>query len=209
MKRVPCGLLVTLMGLSVCLAEDKGEWIPLFDGKTTQGWTPRAEVVRFEAKDNELHLFSKKNVWVVSDLKLADFIVEMEVKLPPASERGGFNSGLGFRLTGDKGKPKGYQLEIDLAKPGGVYGIGIGGWLYPKKEKMAEFAKKSKKAFKADEWNKLKVQCVGPHIQTFINGELIADFEHKTNLDGMFGIQHHGKGGTVLFRNMRVKNLKK
>lgn len=37
-----------------------GEWVNLFDGKTTKGWDPREEVIRFEAKDGELHLLSKK-----------------------------------------------------------------------------------------------------------------------------------------------------
>ena len=50
-----------------------------------------------------------------------------------------FNSGLGFRLTGKNGKPKGYQFEIDRYKPGAVYGIGLGGWLYPKKEQEKEY----------------------------------------------------------------------
>nr|MBC8350212.1 DUF1080 domain-containing protein [Verrucomicrobiota bacterium] len=109
-------------------AETKdGDWIDLFDGKSTKGWTPRAKVESFEAKDGQLKLSSKVNVWVVSDLKMADFEVEAEVKIP--TDYAGFNSGLGFRLVGEKGKPKGYQCEIDRGKPGGVYGIGMGGWL--------------------------------------------------------------------------------
>ena len=111
-------------------AEKESEWKLLFDGKSTKGWEPRAKIESFKAVDGELHLVSKVNVWVVSDVKLSDFVAELEVKIP--QENSGFNSGLGFRLIGDKGKPKGYQCEIDRSKPGGVYGIGMGGWLYPK-----------------------------------------------------------------------------
>ncbi len=33
-----------------------GDWVNLFDGKTTEGWKPRNTVVSFEAKDGELQL---------------------------------------------------------------------------------------------------------------------------------------------------------
>jgi hypothetical protein len=187
-------------------AEDKkSDWIALFDGKSTQGWTPRAKVEFFKAEKGELHLNSKVNVWVVSDLKMADFEVEAEVKIPLANK--GFNSGLGFRLVGKTGKPKGYQCEIDRGKPGGVFGIGMGGWLYPAKGKEGEYKERSKGLFKPEEWNKLKVICKGPSIKTFVNGKLVAEVEHKQSLEGHFGIQHHGKGGTVAFRNLRVRKL--
>jgi hypothetical protein len=127
--------------------------------------------------------------------------------LPPQDERDGMNSGLGFRLKGPAGKkPKGYQLEIDLSKPGGVYGIGLGGWLYPKKGQEKEYAEK-KKLFKADDWNLVRVHCEGNRIRTYVNGGLVADIEDGKQLQGGFGIQHHGKGGTMRFRNLRVQDL--
>ncbi len=187
-------------------AEDKkSKWISLFDGKSTKGWTPRAKVESFEAKDGQLQLSSKVNVWVVSDVKMGDFEVEAEVKIP--TDYAGFNSGLGFRLVGKTGKPKGYQCEIDRGKPGGVYGIGMGGWLYPGKDNAAEYKQRSKGLFKPEEWNKLRVVCKGPSIKTYVNGKLVSEVEHKQSLEGHFGIQHHGKGGTVSFRNLRARKL--
>lgn len=205
---LPWQLLIAVLALPVFAENDESEgWTPLFDGTSTEGWTPRAKVTTFEAKNGELHLISDVNVWVVSDLKLADFIVEAEVMLPPADERGGFNSGLAFRCTGESGKPKGYQCEIDLSKPGGVFGIGLGGWLFPKKGEEAEYKKRAGDAFKPDDWNQLRVECRGARIKTFVNGKLIADFEDSQSLEGYFGIQHHGKGGLVKFRNLRAKAL--
>ena len=200
-----------ILALTICVAAlqaaDKTEWTPLFDGKSTKGWEPRAKVESFKAVKSELHLVSTGNVWVVSDLQLSDFVAELEVKIP--QENVGFNSGLGFRLLGDKGKPKGYQCEIDRTKPGGVYGIGMGGWLYPKgKDQTAAYNKTTKGLFKPEEWNHFKVEAKGSHIRTWLNGKLIAELEDKQSLKGRFGIQHHGKGGTVKFRNLRVKKLK-
>jgi len=205
MNHLFLALAVLLSSTSLLAEKKEGEWNPLFDGKSTKGWTPRAKVESFVAKDGELQLFSKVNVWVVSDLKMKDFEVEAEVKIP--LDYKGFNSGLGFRLVGGQGKPKGYQCEIDQSKPGGVYGIGMGGWLYPAKGKETEYKERAKGVFKPEEWNKFKVVCKGPSIKTFVNGKLVAEVEHKQSLEGYFGIQHHGKGGTVAFRNLRARKL--
>lgn len=208
--RVPTVILGLLL-LPASLPAADGKWIPLFDGKSTKGWTPRGEVTSFVAKGGELHLDCKKNVWVASDLKLADFIVELEVKLPQRGDNR-FNSGLAFRCIGEKGKPKGYQAEIDARRPsqsGGVYGIGLGGWLYPKAQQKAEFANKTKDLFKYDDWNTVRVKAVGSHIQTWVNGKAVADLKDSQSLKGYFGIQHHGGGGVVMFRNLRAQDLSK
>jgi hypothetical protein len=188
------------------------EWQPLFDGESTKGWTPRVEVVSFEAVDDELHLLSEKNVWVTSDLKLSDFVFEAEVPMPDDAETSGFNSGLAFRCIGEKGKPKGYQCEIDGPYPGetgGIYGIGLGGWLYPTKESAAEHRQRISAALKRGEWNRYRIQCEGARIRTWVNDTLIADIEDRQSLSGYFGIQHHGKGGVVKFRNLRIRDLAK
>ena len=184
-----------------------GAWTPLFDGKSTQGWTPRAKVefLRKAEGRRTSGSVSKVDVWVESDLKMKDFEVEAEVKIP--LDYTGFNSGLGFRLVGDKGKPKGYQCEIDQSKPGGVYGIGMGGWLYPAKGKEADYKERAKGLFKPEKWNKFRVVCKGPSIKTYLNGKPVAEVEHKQSLEGHFGIHHHGKGGMVAFRNLRVRKL--
>ena len=53
-----------LIFLAGAVGAAESPWKPLFDGKTTKGWTPRAEVESFKAVGGELHLASKVNVWV-------------------------------------------------------------------------------------------------------------------------------------------------
>ena len=142
-------------------------WIELFDGKSTKDWTPRAEVEQFEAINGELHLLAKTNVWVTSKIEMGDFEAELEVFLP---EEPGFNSGLAFRCSGVKGKPKGYQIEIDRKAPGGIYGIGLGGWLT-----------KQKGILKEGKWNHFRVIAQGNRIETFVNGNLVADIREENN----------------------------
>lgn len=169
------------------------EWVNLFDGTSTKGWTPRAKVEQFEAINGELHLLSKTNVWVTTALQMSDFEAELEVMLP---DEPGFNSGLAFRCQGAKGKPKGYQIEIDRKIPGGIYGIGLGNWLSSEKGEIKE-----------GQWNHFKVIAQGSHIRTWVNGALVSNIQEKKQLKGYFAIQHHGKGGVVKFRNVRAREL--
>ena len=197
-------IITLLFFQSIFFIHASEEWISLFDGKSTKGWQPRSEVVSFEAKDGELHLLSKTNCWVTTDIEMADFEVEIEVLMP---EYQGFNSGLAFRCVGKKGRPKGYQCEIDRKKPAGIFGIGNGGWLYPGEGQGKAFEDKIRGNFNKDDWNHYRVRAVGPRIQTWLNDKPVADIENDKILKGYFGIQHHGKGGVVRFKNIRARRI--
>ena len=192
---------------------NKTGWVSLFNGKTTEGWNPRGEIESLKALNGELHLLSKKNVWVVSDTQATDFEVELEVKLPLRTENknDNFNSGLGFRLLGEKGKPKGYQCEIERSsagKNGGIYGIGFGGWLYPKgPEESTQIKKDTNDLFIDSNWNKVHVRVIRDRVETWINGQKISDIRGIKKHNGRFGIQHHGSGGTVKFRSLRFRPI--
>ena len=201
-------LLPLISGCLLFPVASAGEWIDLFDGKTTKGWTPRSKVIRLEAKDGVLELHSKTNCWVTTEITMGDFEAELEVLLPEDTKEVNFNSGFAFRCTGATGKPKGYQCEIDLQKPAGVYGIGLGGWLYPGKTTQADYAKRIAGLLKPKEWNHFRIVAQGSQVRTYLNGKLVADLHEARNLSGYFGVQHHGKGGTVRFRNVRARELR-
>lgn len=198
-------VLATMAFTSAVMSQLASDWEPLFDGKSTDNWTPNAKVEIFEAKGEELHLFSKRNVWVLSQQKMKNFEVECEVKIP--LDYRGFNSGLGFRLSNEKGKPFGYQCEIDRSKPAGIYGIGMGGWLFPTKTEHEEYNILIKDLFIAQNWNHFRVVCKESTATTFLNDQQIAKVDSIKEISGHFGIQHHGKGGIVKFRNLRARKL--
>lgn len=79
---------------------------------------------------------------------MKNFEVECEVMIP--QDYPGFNSGLGFRLSGGDGKPKGYQDEFDRTKPAGIHGIGVGGWLVPDKNTQMEYQSRTPGLFSAE-----------------------------------------------------------
>ena len=193
--------------LSVFSSALAAEWVDLFDGETTEGWTPRSKVIRFEVKDGALELLSKTNCWVTTDIAMRDFEAELEVLLPVDAREVNFNSGFAYRCSGNSGKPKGYQCEIDLQRPASIYGIGLGGWLYPTKDQNLDYQKKIKGLLKERDWNHFRVVARGSLVRTYLNGTLIAELYEERQLGGYFGIQHHGKGGTVRFRNIRARRL--
>ena len=202
-------VIPALLGVGIALPVGATDWIDLFDGKTTAGWTPRSEVVRFEAKDGVLELLSRTNCWVTTEISMSDFEAELEVLLPEDARRVNFNSGFAYRCTGEEGKPKGYQCEIDLQKPAGIYGIGLGGWLYPGKGggQGASYRERVQGLLKERDWNHFRVVARGSLVKTYLNGKLVAEVHEKRQVKGYFGIQHHGKGGTVRFRNIRARRL--
>ena len=197
--------VVWAAGSAAPTAETDDGWLPLFDGKTLNGWTATAKNQTVEVSDGEIHLLSKKaNLWLLHEKSYDHFELEVEAKMPES----GYNSGIGFRCTPGKKKPKGYQCEIDHKKTGQIYAIGKG-WVWPKnKEEKARFEKMAGDCFKDGAWNRFKIRCVGKKIQIWVNGVLTADLEDELFSSGVVALQHHGKGDVHRFRNIRLRPLK-
>ena len=178
-------LFCALLGMVALLAnakEESKEWINLCEDNSTKGWTPRAKVESFESVDGELNLLSKVNVWVLSDLQMKDFVVEGEVKIPLDYE--GFNSGLGFRLVGDQGKPKVTNAKSTKETRGDLW-YRIGGLDYPRKGTEAEYSKRVQGLFDANSWNHFRIRCIGPKAKTFLNGKLVAETDQLVQTKGV------------------------
>jgi len=211
-------LLSTFFVLAMTASLSAGEWKPLFDGKTLEGWTQRNGTATYRVEDKTIVGKTSEgspNSFLCSDKKYGDFELEFEVKVDNA-----LNSGVQIRsqTKGDTltERVNGPQVEIEASGEGGaeagyVYGEATDrGWLTPE-ERL-----KPHKHFKDGEWNKFRVVAKGPRIQTWINGEMIEDLTdeeiYKTHPKGFIGLQVHGIGkGTgpyeVAWRNIRIKEL--
>ncbi|WP_433394880.1 ThuA domain-containing protein [Streptomyces sp. CA-146814] len=138
-----------------------------------------------------------------------------------AREYGSYSLKLDWRLAGDGnsgvfvGFPasedpwsavsNGYEIQIDATDApdrttGAVYGF-----------KSADLAVRDAALNPPGEWNTYEVRVEGERLQLFLNGRKINDF---TNTDparslrqGHVGLQNHGEGDEVSFRNIRVKEL--
>jgi type 1 glutamine amidotransferase len=122
---------------------------------------------------------------------------------------GDSNSGVivGFPATSDPDAAlnTGYEVQIDATDAadkttGAIYGF-----------RAADLAARDAALNPPGQWNTYELLVEGERLQVFLNGTRINDF---TNTDpvrslqqGYIGIQNHGSGDVVSFRNVRIKEL--
>jgi hypothetical protein len=128
------------------------------------------------------------------------------------------NSGVQFRSESKadylNGRVHGYQMEVDPSKrawSGGIYDEGRRLWLY-----TMEYNDPGKKAFRNGQWNKYRIECIGSHIRTWVNGVPTAWLIDDLTPKGFIALQVHSipknvaPGKQIMWRNIRIKtsNLK-
>ena len=211
MKKITCALLLAaLAGCSNLQAKNDG-WVDLFDGKTVEGWTNPYARGEITVVDGEIHLKADKKFFLCTEKKYADFILEVELKMP----EGKANSGVMFRCHVEPNKVYGYQAECDTsarAWSGGLFDEARRGWLNPLKPNDSPsgnaFREKTKGSFKRHDWNKYKIKAEGDRLQIWVNDVLCTDYIDDMDAEGYIGIQHHGEDGQIYkFRNIRVMEL--
>jgi|TARA_B100000959_G_scaffold279906_1_gene340812 hypothetical protein len=229
-------MLLTLVLASSLNAEEKG-LVPIFNGKDLNGWAQKGGKAKYTVEDGNIvgaAVPNTPNSFLCTQKIYADFILEYEYKCDNR-----LNSGVQIRSKAydeevtkklDNGKIKkfpagrvhGYQVEIDPNKPSrmwsaGIYDEGRRGWLYPGQRggDGPAFTKAGQKIYKPNKWNKVRVECRGDSIKTWLNGVARADFRDGLTPKGFIGLQVHGIGGKkdlvgaqVQWRNLRLKELK-
>jgi hypothetical protein len=206
-------LLVSL--LFTANAAVGADWVPLFDGKTLDGWIQKNGTATYRVEDGTIvgrTAEGSPNSFLCTARDYADFELEFEVKVDDA-----LNSGVQIRSQtrgGPEGRVNGPQVEIEAGpgESGYVYGEGTDrGWLTPK-ERL-----KPHSHFKNGEWNRYRIVAQGPRIQTWINDQKIEDLTDdpifKTHSKGFIGLQVHGieRGAgpfQVAWRNLRIREIK-
>lgn len=233
MQRLAFTMIVTFVSsLSAAHSNAADEWVALFDGKTLSGWQ-KADLGEAEYKVVDGTIYGKTvegspNTFLASEKQYGDFELEFEVKVHDQ-----LNSGCQIRSRGktqadvdeeakrtgkknrnnEPGRFHGPQVEIESSpgQAGYVYGEATGrGWLSPEPQDK----KHSHNHMKNGEWNQYRIVAKGPRIQTWINGEMVADLTDEEVFEshpkGHIGLQVHGiKAGTgpydVAWRNIRIR----
>jgi len=205
-------IVLTWALLALCTTCRAGEaWQSLFDGKALDGWTRRGGKHDFQAVDGAIvgtTVPGEPNGFLCTDKHYADFILELEFKVDAT-----LNSGVQIRSHSlpayRKGRVHGYQVEIDpsaRAWSAGIYDESRRGWLNDLKANEP-----ARKAFKAAQWNALRVVAKGDSIKTWLNGVPAADLTDAMTAGGFIGLQVHGYRGEkpvqVRWRNLRIQDL--
>ncbi len=185
---------------------------PLFNGKDLTGWTPKGGTCTFEAKDGVLVgqcVAGSPSTYLCTDkADFTDFVFTCDMKWEVDG-----NSGVMFRA---QSKPNGTsetvfgpQAEMegitgDRFWSGGIYGQSCGGYFYPL---WLEEHQEVRAALKKKDWNRITIMADGNVVKTWLNGVPAAHWlDDGTYSKGFFGLQiHKGNKGTVLWKNIRVK----
>jgi hypothetical protein len=221
-------VLGAVLSPAPAVAAEGDGWVNLFNGKDLTGWVRRGGKAKYNVEDGQIvgrSVPNTSNSFLCTTKDYGDFVLELEFKVDP-----NLNSGVQIRsqcldapktveLGGKKikvpaGRVHGYQVEIDADVKrgrlwtGGIYDEGRRGWLNDLSKNEA-----ARKAFKPGEWNKLRVECKGDHIRTWLNGVPAADLHDAVTPSGFIALQVHGVGKKaepmeVRFRNLRIKELK-
>ncbi len=214
---IAASFLVLALALPTLAADDGG--VPLFDGKTLDGWTVRGGVAAYKVEDGTIvgtTVEGSPNTFLCKgDFK--DFVLELDVKDDPR-----LNSGVQVRSHVYKkddpdpnnskraGVVYGPQCEIALKasqSAGRFYDEGRRGkWI-------CEIKPEAKDVFKDDGWNHYRIVVQGNHYRSWVNGVAASDFTDDMDTQGFIGLQVHGiaKGSgpySVQWRNVRIKELK-
>ncbi|MDF1861414.1 MAG: DUF1080 domain-containing protein [Verrucomicrobiales bacterium] len=243
MKKTIVSITLVAFALATGFAEDpadsskkekKGKkgFVSLFDGKTLEGWkSSTLGSAKYSVVDGAIHgetVEGSPNTFLLSEKQYGDFILEFEVKVHDS-----LNSGCQIRsrekteadlaTTGKDGKPAkdlnrffGPQVELEASpgQAGYIYGEATGrGWLSPEPQEKDH----AHSYMKNGEWNKIRIVAKGARIQTFINGNAVADLSdeviYKSHPKGHIGLQVHGiKKGTgpfdVSWKDIKLKEFK-
>jgi 3-keto-disaccharide hydrolase len=200
-----------LLLLAVPLISQNDGWQDLFNGRDLSGWHKVNGEAEYRVADGQIIGISKKgtpNTFLCTGKNYGDFILELEVWVDPS-----LNSGIQFRSESTAeyraGRVHGYQAEIDpgpRAWSGGIYDEARRGWLYPLCENPA-----GQKAFVNGQWNKYRIECIGPVMRIWVNGINTANIVDDWTGEGFIGLQVHAiendeqDDREIRWRNIRIK----
>jgi hypothetical protein len=186
-------------------------WTNLFNGSDLKGWKQLGGKATYEVSGDEIvgtTVFDQPNSFLVTESNYGDFVLELEFKLDAE-----MNSGLQFRSESkpdyQNGRVHGYQMEIDpstRAWTGGIYDEGRREWLY-----TMEYNPEAKNAYKKNDWNKARIECIGNVLRTWVNGIATAHVVDNLTPKGFIALQVHsiGKpeeaGQKIRWRNIRIQ----
>ena len=202
---------IFLICLCCAMAMFAQTWEPLFNGKNLKGWKRLNGKAEYKIENNAIVGYTKvntPNTFLVTQKNYGDFILELEFKVDDS-----INSGIQFRSESKKnyrnGQVHGYQYEIDPSKrawSGGVYDEARRMWIYPLTKNP-----KAQTAFRSGEWNKVRIECLGNSIRTWLNGVACANLWDDVTPVGFIALQVHSIGDnqqmvgkTVAWRDIRI-----
>ncbi|MTE17845.1 DUF1080 domain-containing protein [Streptomyces sp. TRM43335] len=178
-------------------------YTPLFDGTGTEGWK-QAGPGSFTLEDGTLTSTGGMGMLWYEAREFRSYSLKLDWRTSGDDNSGVF---VGFPASDDPWSAvhNGYEIQIDATDvpertTGSVYGF-----------RSADLEARDRALNPPGEWNTYEIRVTGERLTVRLNGVKINDF---TNTDparslrqGHIGLQNHGDGDEVSFRNVRVREL--
>lgn len=194
-------------------AETTENWTYLFDGESLDGWKSVGGEASYTVEGETIVGTMTKgtpNSFLITEQNYSDFILELNFKIEGETT----NSGIQIRSNLDpdandgRGRVYGKQVEIDpssRAWTGGIYDEARRGWLYP-----LDLNKDASTAFKAGEFNHVRIEAIGDEVRTWINEVPVSYVIDTLDREGLIGLQVHSipdslDGKKVYFRDIKIQ----
>ncbi|MEU7899607.1 family 16 glycoside hydrolase [Nonomuraea sp. NPDC049152] len=177
-------------------------YTPIYNG-STGGWS-QAGPGSFANADGTLTSQGGMGLLWCSAKEYRSYSLKLDWRMAGDDNSGVF---VGFPPSSDPWSAvnNGYEVQIDATDTpdrttGSVYGL-----------KSADLAARDAALNPPGQWNTYELLVQGERLQVFLNGVKINDFTNtdpaRSLVQGHIGIQNHGDGDDVSFRNIRIKEL--
>jgi len=206
--RIAAVALVAGIASGLLTSASAGEWRPLFDGKSLEGWAQIGSA-KWAVVDGAIvggqDGDPKRAGLLATKEQFQDFELELEFMI---DEHGKYNSGVYLRNDPENAARTGYQVNIGRGVAGEYCGgIFTDAWL-AKGDEHDSIRKKL-------DWNRLAILARGPHIEVRLNGVKVVNYTDsappsKFLQKGVIGFQTYGAdghAGWVKFRAVRIREL--
>jgi hypothetical protein len=200
-------LMLVMFACLLSLSGNCANELVLFDGKSLDGWAHTGPGYFTVDEENEsLVSHGGMGMLFYYDRKFDDFELTLEWSME--TEDG--NSGVFFRfpnlpqiqrasdaegrnLAGPWGAVnEGYEIQIQNKSTGDLYSFEEG--QMPQLKPVGE-------------WNEMKIRAEGPHVQVWVNGKQVGDYQAPRSLEGYIGVQNHDPDSSVRFWKLRIQPL--
>ncbi len=205
-----CGAVLMFGSQSATRLQAQDGWLPLFDGKSLDGWKVGENASTFSVQDGAIVVFGPRaHLFYVGPVKnhtFKDFEWKAEIMTFP-----GANSGMYFHTEYQEGgwPQKGYEVQVnnshtDPIRTGSLYGILNVMNTAPANDK---------------EWFTQHIVVKGKTVRIAVNGKTTVEYTEPADVSrpadtkgrvlsqGTFALQGHDPKSRVHYRNIMVKPL--
>ncbi|NKQ28981.1 ThuA domain-containing protein [Streptomyces galbus] len=176
----------------------------LFDGGSLDGWRQAGPGSFTLSEDGTLTSNGGMGLLWYAARGFGSYSLKLDWKTAGDDNSGVF---VGFPPSDDpwSAVDHGYEVQIDATDvpektTGSVYGF-----------RSADLKKRDRALNPPGEWNTYEIRVEGERLRVWLNGVKINDFTNtdpaRSLTDGHIGLQNHGAGDEVSFRNVRIKEL--